>query len=464
MSTPSLFLDGWDVLGSVTEIRAEFARGEHSRLSITSRDASLYPLCDPGRNPGTARLVLAVGGREMHFLVEERTGDEQIFTVWGRGLSALLDAPHAPDATHALGNRLASAAAVELAALAGLSLTWTAADWLLPPDWSHDGTPLSALLALADAVGAVMEPGDGAALAVSPGWPVRPVDMPGATPVSAYGRDDLTGIVVEQLAGTGHDAVEVVGYSETVTMPLAVAIEGSTPGRGQTLHLRVTWPGGARPAGTTVSCTDPRATIVRLAAAVNEEVSETVVFAAGQASCSSPPSRVARVSWIGDPSTGTVAVSADGMGLILVGQDGAVLDAEHVAAVVYETTFERYEVRGHDVVTLAITVEVAPSLPDVTVRVVMGQGQVEADPLSRPALTSEAAAVAAATAWLDANRYDRQTVSAVAPYRDAARPGALVSLINEALGLSGVWLVARTDVVLSGPRVVNTLEMSQCLV
>lgn len=464
MSAPSLFLDGWDILDSVTEIRAECARGEHARISFTSSDGDLYPLCDPARNPGTARLVLAVGGREMRFLLEERMGDERSFILWGRGLTALLDAPHAPETIHALGNRLASAAAVELAALAGLSLAWTAADWLLPPDWTHDGTPLSALLELAGSVGAVMEPGDGAALTVSPGWPVRPVDMPDATPEMSYDRDDLTDIVVEQIAGSGHDAVEVVGYSETVTMPLAVAVEEDTPGRGQTLHLRVTWPGGARPAGATVSCTDPRAAVLRLAAAVTEEVSETVVFASGQASCASPPSNVSRVSFIGDPSTGTVAVSADGMGLVLADQDGAVLDAEHVADVTYETTFERYEVRGHDVATLAITVVVAPSLPDVTVRVVVGQGQVEADPLSRPALTSEAAAVAAGTAWLDANRYDRQTVAATAPYRDAARPGVLAALVNEALGLSGIWLVTRTDVVLSGPRVVNHLEMVQCLV
>jgi hypothetical protein len=94
----------------------------------------------------------------------------------------------------------------------------------------------------------------------------------------------------------------------------------------------------------------------------------------------------------------------------------------------------------------------------------MGQGLAEADPLSRPALTGEAAAVAAGTAWLDENRYDRLTAQGTAPYQDAAKPGALAALTDEVLDLSGVWLVTRADVVLSGPRVVNELEMAQCLV
>ncbi len=464
MSCPTLFLDSLDILGRVTEVRAEFAQGEHAQVTVTSTDASLFPLCDPDRNPGTARLTLAVGGREMRFLVEERAGDERSFTVWGRGLSALCDAPHATEDTFSLGSRLASVAAAELAALAGLSLAWTAADWLLPPDWSHDGTPLDAILALAESVGAVLLPGDGTGLAIAPAWPRRPCDMPGASPVLSYSRDDLTAVDVERAAGTGHDAVEVSGYSETVTLPLAVTVEESSPTRGQTIHVRVTWPGGVMPATATVTCSDPRATVVRLAAAATDQITETVTFSSGAASCSCPPSRVIRVSWVGEASTGTVTVSADGQGLVLTDTDGNVLDAEHVAEVTYETTFERYQLRGHDVPTLAITVEVTPSVPDVSVRVVMGQGLAEADPLSRPALTGEAAAVAAGTAWLDENRYDRLTAQGTAPYQDAAKPGALAALTDEVLDLSGVWLVTRADVVLSGPRVVNELEMAQCLV
>lgn len=127
-------------------------------------------------------------------LVEKRTESERFgsgsLRISGRGIAAELSAPGA--ASTPRNNLLSAQTAQQLAADAltingvsnGWTLTWQGADWLLPAGlWAHTGTPMEAVLRLAEAGGAYVLPAPAArSLAVLPRYPAAPWEWASLAP------------------------------------------------------------------------------------------------------------------------------------------------------------------------------------------------------------------------------------------------------------------------------------------
>lgn len=107
----------------------------------------------------------------------------------GRGLAAELDAPVALQqyfsaASARTAQQLANEALMVNGVGIGWSIEWGLTDWLVPGGvWSHQGTHISAVSAIAAAAGGYVQPHPTArTLRVLPGYPAAPWDWAGLTP------------------------------------------------------------------------------------------------------------------------------------------------------------------------------------------------------------------------------------------------------------------------------------------
>lgn len=119
----------------------------------------------------------------------ERTFGNARVRVQGRGRAAVLDAPYAPVLNHAAAT---AQTAQQLMALAlqingvgiGWDVAWGVTDWLVPGGtWTHQGTHIGAVLDIASAAGAIVQPHRTAkTLRVLPRYPAMPRDWATLTP------------------------------------------------------------------------------------------------------------------------------------------------------------------------------------------------------------------------------------------------------------------------------------------
>lgn len=155
--------------------------------------ADQLPLLAPSGD-GTPVMLAAVINGETYYVLAERLQRDRSFGVaavriTGRGKSALLDAPYAP--TLSFGNAF-DRTAVQLLDDAlkrnGVSIGWAAetalTDWLVPAGvWSHVGSHMSALLSVASAAGAYVQPHPtDDVLRVLARFPAAPWDWAGLSP------------------------------------------------------------------------------------------------------------------------------------------------------------------------------------------------------------------------------------------------------------------------------------------
>ncbi|GAD22358.1 hypothetical protein [Acidovorax sp. MR-S7] len=134
----------------------------------------------PGGQP--VELEVRVNGQPFRLQAERigrsRRFPEHLVTAQGRGLAAVLDAPHAPVQTFSAAlDRTAHQLMTDVLTVNGVGYGWAVdfqlADWLVPGGiWMHQGTPISALAEIAGAVGGYLQPHDTAAvMRVLPLWP-----------------------------------------------------------------------------------------------------------------------------------------------------------------------------------------------------------------------------------------------------------------------------------------------------
>jgi hypothetical protein len=149
------------------------------------------------------RIRVVVDGVDFVFVVQSlartrRFGEHRV-ALQGVSTSALLGSPYMPEQTW-LGNSPATAQQLLIQALefTGVDLDWTIPDWLVPAGvWSHRGTPLSAVMRVAEAVGAVVRSHRTQdRLIVAPRFPVLPWNWPAAVPdvsmpAAVIATDDL---------------------------------------------------------------------------------------------------------------------------------------------------------------------------------------------------------------------------------------------------------------------------------
>jgi len=444
----SLSVDGKPVRHRILSANVDYSQdGVHNAITITSSDFDLYPLCDPGILYGEQRIELQIGTRVLYFLIEERSGDDRQFSVWGRSLSAREDTPHAAETgyTQDIAEKASDAAE---GLLTTSVLDWEAPDWVLPEDFEFHGAPIEGVRQIAGAIGAVARSQDDGSITVRRRYPTRPVDLATASPDVSYSSEtDVLEVGYRRIPGTGYNAVTVNGYSPEVFLP-DLEVEETSPTQGEDVHVRAYWAGQIPVTPPTTYVT--AGSVTKLSDGTGEQT-ERVVFSGGVGELSYPPESVSSVSWIGanggtvswEKHVKTIAISAT---------------QPRLASVTYTARFSRYRLFDHDVPELVFTMVVSPGR-DASVRVKMGLGDREALGINEPLLTDKSSCVERGRAFLDDSRYDAIEIDIVAPYQDAAVDGAVVSLDQADLSLTGNALIVSAGIEIQGLRIINRLKV-----
>ena len=183
----------------------------------------------PGELPRSIRITL--DGMQWVFIVDSLQRTEQFgqrgTRLAGRSATALIGQPYSPETA-----RLSDApyTAQQLAAqaldLTGAALDWGIDDWLIPAGaWSHAGTPLAAVQAIAEAAGGYVNSHRSAAtLLVRHPYPTLPGGIPGgpwnwggAFPADVeLAPDSIITSAIERKDGPSINGVYVSGTNQGV--------------------------------------------------------------------------------------------------------------------------------------------------------------------------------------------------------------------------------------------------------
>jgi len=168
-------------------------------------------------------LEAELNGLTWRLLVErmretERFGSASL-QLGGRGIAAALSEPVFPVVSH--DNVAGALTAQQIADLAlsvngvplGWTLGWQCADWLIPAGgWVHTGTPLSAIVRLAEAAGGYVQADRSAkTLSVLPRYPLAPWDWGSATPDIVLPASAVIERGAEHIVRPGYNVVYVAG-------------------------------------------------------------------------------------------------------------------------------------------------------------------------------------------------------------------------------------------------------------
>lgn len=153
-----------------------------------SLPASALPLIEPGEDGEPVVLEASVNGTEFRVLAEsmarERTFGRASVRVQGRGHTAVLDAPYSPLQTFNAVSALTTQQLLDQALPSGWTADFGLTPWLVPGSvWSHQGSPITAALAIAAAGGGYLQPhATNQVLRVLPRYPVAPWGWGSVTP------------------------------------------------------------------------------------------------------------------------------------------------------------------------------------------------------------------------------------------------------------------------------------------
>ncbi|MCK4542166.1 MAG: hypothetical protein KAU17_08035 [Spirochaetales bacterium] len=449
-----VLLDGVSIKKNTTDVIISYREDSvHNSISIRSADKELFWKCDPLVNEGISRIEVRIGTRQIYFLLEKRTGDEKVFSFWGRSISAREDTPYAEDLDYSLDEPKSAKAVVEEILIVS-SLDWQCDDWILPTSFEFEGTPMEGISQIVNAIGAIVRCKDDGTILVRQRFPVRPINMNGADVAVSYDRSHLTRLDYENYKGLQYNAVEVVGFTDDVGLP-DMAVEESSPVMGDNVHVRVYWAGNKPSGGIATYVTDGNINILGEETSEEDEA-ETVTFMDGIASVSRPITSITNFEWIGD-SGGNINYEKFSKDLEIANE------AYRIGEITYKATYSRYCVSDHDVeVLLALLTFGGES--DVSVEVKMGAGDRSAPDLNLPLLTSQSIAVVAGTAWLDENKYDKKKVVLETPYNDNVIDGVLVYVNNAEINCIGNFHIEDCNISIKGPRVINEIGVLQCQV
>lgn len=173
--------------------------------------------------PGQAvELRAQVNGETWNLLLlsvreSERFGAASL-QIGGRGIAAELSAPIFPAGSRtndadATAQQLATAALTLNGAPLGWTLDWQCADWLVPAGvWMHNGTPLDAVVRIAEAAGAYVQAHPSArTLRVLPRYPTAPWSWASAAADIVLPAAAVLERGVEHITRAGYNVVYVSG-------------------------------------------------------------------------------------------------------------------------------------------------------------------------------------------------------------------------------------------------------------
>lgn len=449
--TYDILLDGISIKGKVEDAVVTYREDSvHNSVNIRSIHNDLFWNCNPADLEGVSRIEVQIDGRQMYFLVEKRSGDEKNFSLWGRSISAREDTPYAEELDYSL-DAPKSAKDVAEEILEVSSLDWQCEDWILPSSFEFDGVPISGVLQIANAIGAVVRCKDDGTIYVRQRFPVRPINANGASATVNYDRANLTRLDYSNIKGSQYNAVEVIGATDDVNLP-EISIEETGPTVGDTVHIRVYW-AGDKPSGIIETYVTDGIIIALGELTTEEDESETVIFNDGVGSVSKPITSIINIEWIGD-SGGEVLYEQ-------YSKDVEIADeAYRIAEITYKTTYSRYRIAESNV-ELLLALLTFGGESDVSVEVIIEEGDKPAPNFNSPLLTSQSIAVVAGTAWLDKNKYNRKQVVLETPYNSDAIDGVL-ALVNDAeIDCVGNFHISACRTLMKGSKVVNELGVIQ---
>lgn len=168
--------------------------------------------------PGVPVVLEATLSGEPVRVVVEGMGRTRVFgrdalQIKGRGINAALAAPYSAVSTFGSAGALTSQQLLDAALPDGWSASWGLDPWLVPAGaWSHQGTPMTAALAIAGAGGGYVQPHPTAPqILVLPRYPVAPWEWSGSTPDIELPADVVKEEAWEWLDQPGYNRVYVCG-------------------------------------------------------------------------------------------------------------------------------------------------------------------------------------------------------------------------------------------------------------
>lgn len=179
--------------------------------------ASSIALIEPTSGGEAVELEAVVNGMAIR-LIAESMSRERVFgqigvRVQGRGKTAVLDSPYSPIVTFSNGAALTHQQLLAAALPSSWSADYGLTAWLVPAGvWSHQGTSMTAALALAAAGGGYIQPHPTAdEIRVLPQYPVAPWGWSGVTPDFELPSAVLTREGIEWAEKPRYNGVYVAG-------------------------------------------------------------------------------------------------------------------------------------------------------------------------------------------------------------------------------------------------------------
>jgi len=464
-----IYLDSVSIKGMIHSASITYSEDSvHNQFDLQSIDSDLFQKANPDVSQGSLRIEVHIGSRVLYFLLEERTGDEVSFRLWGRSGSARMDYPHSARIDVTMTGSASARSVVEDNLSAAID--WEIGNWYLPDTFEFEGYPIELAQKVAQIGGGIARCEDDGSIRIRRRFPVRPYDMDSSPADVDYDRmTDIIQIGYAQERGTGYDGVSVYGYTPEIVEPV-IEVEDKEDGTsyepGDDVHVKVYW-GAYKP--TDPAGGDPISTFLTDGSAIrlgedaeeiiggDEEDPNYVVFEEGTARASKPVHEIINQSWIG-ASGGTITYDEGYFDLNISGEDGYA-----IAQLAYITKYDRYKVTGH-LVPILLKVIKQRARSEVSVSIVI-------DPdLNNPApdiidnnITTEAVARDRAESFLDTTRYDTQKVSLRVPYKADAIDGVLAYVNDANINVVGKYHISSVIINFDGPQIVSNVEVNKCL-
>ena len=429
----------------------------HNMISFSSADPELFAWCDPLLMPDSVRIEAQIGARMMQFIIIARPGESIDFTVTGISVSDFEDGL-ADDISFSLTTpTLASEIVASLTNYCPVD--WQAFDWIVPAGFSFSGKPLDGIQTLAAEIGAIVRCADDGSLIVRAKRPVRPVDMPFAAPAVSYDESTVIDLTPSEEEASGYNAVEVAGRQSETEAPMLEreeTFDGHTPEPGETVRVRVYWGGMNPDVADTYVTAGEMALLDGGQMHVQAETDVFVEFKDGKGSVAYPISRLVSYEWEGYPAS-EITYNVNGKELFIPDPGFA------VAKIKYESQYQRYELTNH-AVDMLIAVLFLNVTPSVYAAIRTEDDAKYGSAISAPLLTTNAAAVARGTAYIDENKYPKSNLAITAPYNDLALDGSVAWLHDSRIGSPGNHHIKTANIIIDGPMVTNALELEKCLI
>jgi len=437
----SLKVDGVDFSTVVSEVHVSQRESEKiNHIEVTVKDPTKFTMCDPAHNWGVERIQLTVGDTTYSFLLESREGSEVEFTIWGRAKAALLTEPFAEKVDKEWSDLNASSIAAELAG--SVPLDWEAVDYYIPYG-SFEGYPLDIIGRLAETVGAVVRTKPDGSLLVRPKFTVRPKDLSEVTETRRYDR--YTNLVS-------------LGYSEELPTCNAVVVKGEPTGHEVSFTLEMDdgepcYEAGvdsayirvySNPVGFPYEVVST-GTVTKVHGAKTEEVEETITITNESGSLKHPVYKDFSYTWVGKCRGSVVRT---GKTLHISGCKCGVLRVK------YTTKYDVYKVSCGKLAPdekerpVLVCVVVPEEAAAVSVKVIMGKGDKECDPIDDDLIATDSVAVTRGKSFLDDNYYLKRKFTFRVPYEGAV-DGEVADLEDDVHNLYGRGLIRQANIVIN---------------